>query len=216
VLDTPIGPMTVLPLGDGGSSGDIDEPQVGGVWPVASAWLTEAVALHDARRGWDSLVRNTLFAHARAFPHLWYGVWSGPDSYYGPDAERPGEADAHLATALTDYPVLNTHAHSSLLRALFAVAGIRGTRDGITITPLFPTETYAIEWPRILLASTPTSISGTMRVASAPYSLRVRLPSGLRAGAPVVTVDGAPVASSRAGDDIVFMIATTTARWRIE
>ena len=213
VLDTPIGPMTVLPVGDGGSNGDIDEPQVGGVWPVASAWLTEAYALHDPRRGWDSLVRNTLFAHARAFPHLWYGVWSGPDSYYGPDAERPGEADAHLATALTDYPVLNTHAHASLLRALFALAGVRGTASGIEIAPRFPTESYAIEWPRMSLASTPTSFAGTLRVAAAPFTLRVRMPSGI--ATPHVTVDGARVVFTRAGDDVVFTIPTTTAAWVI-
>jgi hypothetical protein len=215
VLDTPIGPMTVLPVGEGASNGDIDEPQVGGVWPVASSWLTEAYALHDRAKGWSSLVRNTLFAHARAFPHLWYGVWSGPDSYYGPDAERPGEADAHLATALTDYPVLNTHAHSSVLRALHAVAGIRGTAEGLAIAPLFPTETFSIVWPTLSLESTPTSIGGTLRVASAPFAMRVRLPSGLRAGTPRATVDGAIVPTSRSGDDIVFMISSTTATWQV-
>lgn len=213
VLDTPIGPMTVIPVGSGGSTGDIDEPQVGGVWPVASAWLTEAYALHDPARGWDSLVRNTLFAHARAFPHLWYGVWSGPDSYYGPDAERPGEADAHLATALTDYPVLNTHAHASLLRALFAVAGIRGEAAGITIAPRFPTETFAIAWPQLALASTPTSIEGTLHVASAPYQLRVRLPSGV--ASPQVAVDGAVVPSTRDGDDVIFTMPTVASRFRV-
>ena len=214
VLDTPIGPMTVLPIGDAGSAGDIDEPQVGGVWPVAAPWLTEAYALHDRQRGWDSLVRNTLFAHARAFPHLWYGVWSGPDSYYGPEAERPGEADAHLATALTDYPVLNTHAHASLLRSLFALAGIRGTADGLAIAPLFPTESFAIHWPRLSLESTPSSIAGTLRVASAPFTLRVRVPSQVTA--PRVTVDGAEVAFARDGGDVVFTIATTSAQWQVE
>ena len=215
VLDTPIGPMTVLPVGAGAATGDIDEPQVGGVWPVASAWLTEAYALHDPARGWDSLVRNTLFAHARAFPHLWYGVWSGPDSYYGPDAERPGEADAHLATALTDYPVLNTHAHGSVLRALFALAGIRGAGDGIAIAPLLPTETYAIVWPQLSLTSTPTSIGGTLRVASAPFTLRVRLPSGLRASTPRVTVDTTDVAFTRDGDDVIFTIPSPAASWQV-
>jgi hypothetical protein len=210
VMDTPIGPMTVVPRAPGGSTGDIDEPQVGGVWPVASSWLTEAYALHDPVRGWSSLVRNTLFAHAEAFPELWYGVWSGPDSYYGPDAERPGEADAHLATALTDYPVLNTHAHSSVLRALLAVAGIRGTAEGIVIEPRFPTETFSIQWPRLALASTPSSIAGAVTtVGGGAVVMRVRLPSGLRAGAPSVTVDGVSVPSQRAGDDLVFTLEAT-------
>jgi hypothetical protein len=208
-MDTPIGPMTVVPLGPGGAAGSVDQPQVGGVWPVASAWLTEAYALHDPTRGWSSLVRNTLFAHAEAFPSLWYGVWSGPDSYYGPDAERPGEADAHLATALTDYPMFNTHAHASVLRALFAVAGIRGTPDGISIAPLVPTETFSIVWPRVALASTPTSISGSLTtVGAGPVTMRVRLPSGLRGASVRVAVDGAVVTSQRTGDDAIFMIVT--------
>ena len=219
VMDTPIGPMTVVPIAPGGSTGDIDEPQVGGVWPVASSWLTEAYALHDPARGWSSLVRNTLFAHAEAFPALWYGVWSGPDSYYGPDAERPGEADAHLATALTDYPVFNTHAHSSVLRALFAIAGIRGTAEGLAIVPRFPTETYSILWPRLALASTPSSISGSLTtVGPGPVVMRVRLPSGLRAATLRVTVDGAVVTSQRAGDDAVFTLtasARTPHAWAI-
>ncbi|HEU0033792.1 MAG TPA: hypothetical protein VFQ53_24360 [Kofleriaceae bacterium] len=216
-MDTPIGPMTVVPRGPDGTPGDIDEPQVGGVWPVASAWLTEAYAMHDPAKGWSSLVRNTLFAHAEAFPQLWYGIWSGPDSYYGPDAERPGEADAHLATALTDYPVLNTHAHASVLRALFAVAGIRGTADGIAIAPMFPTETFSIAWPRLELTSTPTSIAGSIRtIGAAPLQLRVRLPSGLRAGAVRVVVDGAAIASRRDGDDVVFTLQTPSSRWLIE
>jgi hypothetical protein len=207
-MDTPIGPMTVIPIGPGGSTGDIDEPQVGGVWPVASAWLTEAYAIADPARGWDSLVRNTLFAHAEAFPRLWYGVWSGPDSYYGPDAERPGEADAHLATALTDYPVLNVHAHASVLRALFAVAGIQPTAAGLTIAPRLPAETFSIAWPRITLASTPASIAGSVTtVGGGPVRMRVRLPSGLRADTVVVRVEGTPVAATRAGDDVVFTLA---------
>jgi len=213
-MDTAIGPMTVVPIdmgGPGGSTGDIDEPQVGGVWPVASAWLTEAYAIADPARGWDSLVRNTLFAHAEAFPRLWYGVWSGPDSYYGPDAERPGEADAHLATALTDYPVLNVHAHASVLRALFAVAGIQPAGTGIAIAPRLPTETFALAWPRLALVSTPTSIAGSLTtVGGGPLELRVRLPSGLRGTAALdVRAGGVPVPATRDGDDVVLTIVTT-------
>ncbi len=210
-MDTPIGPMTTI----GAVAGDIDAPQVGGVWPVASAWLTEAYGLDDPARGYDSLIRNTLFRHAEEFPSLWYGVWSGPDSYYGPDAERPGEADAHLATALTDYPVFNTHSHASVLRALVALAGIEGTADGITIDPRLPTETYAIEWPRMSLASTPTSLAGSLTpVQAGPITFRVRADAGFTE----VDVDGAPVASQYIDGHVVFTAvasANTPVRWQI-
>ncbi|MBS1123173.1 MAG: Cellobiose phosphorylase [Deltaproteobacteria bacterium] len=218
-MDTLIGPMTVVPVGPGGATGGVDQPQVGGVWPVASAWLTEAYALADPARGWSSLVRNTLFAHAEAFPGLWYGVWSGPDSYYGPDAERPGEADAHLATALTDYPVLNTHSHSSVLRALLAVAGIRGTADGLEIVPHLPGETFSIVWPRLALRSTPSSIAGSVTtLADGPVVMAVRLPSGLRSGGVQVLVGTSVVPAERVGDDVRFTleaVANLPAPWSI-
>ena len=206
-MDTAIGPMTVVPLA-GGTPGSIDAPQIGGVWPVSSAWLTEAYALADPVSGWDSLVRNTLFRHAETFPALWYGVWSGPDSYYGPDAERPGEADAHLATALTDYPVFNVHAHASVLRALFSLAGVHATADGLTIAPLLPTETFAIVWPRLALRSTPTSIAGSVTpMADDTFELRVQLPSGLRAATALrVEVDGQVVAGQRVGERVVVSV----------
>jgi len=210
-MDTAIGPMTTV----GAASGGIDAPQVGGVWPVASAWLTEAYGLADPALGWDSLIRNTLFQHAESFPSLWYGVWSGPDSYYGPDAERPGEADAHLATALTDYPVFNTHAHASLLRALFALAGVHGTRDGIAIAPLLPTDAYEIVWPRMSLSSTPTSRSGSLTpMQSGSITFRVRAPATLTR----VEVESVAVTSQRDGDDVVFTataIADVPVHWQI-
>ncbi|MCW5806838.1 MAG: hypothetical protein KIT31_31055, partial [Deltaproteobacteria bacterium] len=210
-MDTRIGPMTVVPIDPSlPPGGGVDEPQVGGVWPVASAWLTEAYAQEDPALGWDSLVRNTLFAHAEAFPHLWYGVTSGPDSYYGPDAERPGEADAHLATALTDYPVFNTHAHTSVLRALVAVAGIRATAAGYAIAPRFPTETFAVTWPRFALRGTPDTIAGSFTpVGGGRVAMRVRLPSGLATGPLTVVVDNAAVPATRDGADVTFAIDTT-------
>ena len=208
-FDTTIGPMTVIAKTPG--------PQVSGVWPVSSAWLTEAYGLADPARGWNSLVRNTLFRHAETFPALWYGVWSGPDSYYAPDADRPGEADAHLATALTDYPVFNVHSHASLLRAMFALAGIHGTKDGLAIAPLLPTETYSITWPRISLASTPTSISGSLTtMQTGPVVMHVRVPSGI--ASPHVDVDGAAVPSQQLGSEVVFTVSATAeapVRWQV-
>ncbi|MCA9492490.1 MAG: hypothetical protein KC621_21300, partial [Myxococcales bacterium] len=174
-------------------------------------------ARSDADRGWDSLVRNTLFAHAEAFPELWYGIWTGPDSFYGPEADRPGEADAHLATALTDYPALNAHLHTSPLRALQGVLGVRGTADGLRIDPHVPTETFDVRWPRLHLWSRPDGIGGAWTpVGGGAAVLRVTLPSGLRGGpvsawvdgaqAPVVVEDDVAVleVSLRPGEPLVF------------
>ena len=154
-LETDIGALSNVAIGPGSGVGGPDKPLVGGIWPVANAWLTAAYAQRDVNEAWSSFTRNTLAAHAEKYPDLWYGIWTGPDSFNGPDNPRPGEADAHLVTALTDYPALNSHMHTSPLRALMDIVGVAGTRDGLRITPRLPTETFTVEWPRLHVHSTP-------------------------------------------------------------
>ncbi len=219
-LETDIGAMSNVYVGEAGGGASIDEPQVGGIWPVANAWLTEAYARRDANEGWESLTRNTLAAHARAYPEIWYGIWTGPDSFNGPDEERPGEADVHAATALTDYPALNMHVHTALLRALRGVLGIRGTAAGLRIAPRVPSETYTVIWPRLTLRSRPTFIGGSV-TASAGRSIvmQVLLPSGLRSGDIYVKVKGDTLADfSRTGDTVEFTLpgtANSPVAWEI-
>jgi hypothetical protein len=191
-LETSIGALSTVAIGSDSGVGGPDRPLVGGIWPVANAWLTGAYARRDPNEAWSSFVRNTLAAHAEKYPDLWYGIWTGPDSFNGPDNERPGEADAHQVTALTDYPALNAHMHTSPLRALMDLAGVAGTRDGLRITPRVPTEAFTVEWPRLQLRSTPHVMTGAVvAAADGPLVMEVALPSGLRAAAEVrVTVDG--------------------------
>jgi cellobiose phosphorylase len=208
-LETPIGAVSTAALEPGGTMGGVDMPQIGGVWPVANAWLTEAYAMRDPTEGWESFTKNSLMQHAELFPSIWYGIWTGPDSFYGPDAERPGEADAHLATALTDYPALNAHVHTSPLRALYGLLGLRGTRDGLALAPRLPTEDYAVVMPRLAVRSESARIEVRVVVATTgPLALHVRLPSALRTGAVRVTVDGvdATSATMREGDGVAVPI----------
>ncbi len=194
-LETPIGAASTVPIDATGPVGGVDRPQIAGIWPVANAWLTEAYSLRDAGQAWSSFTRNTLATHADAYPDVWYGIWTGPDSFNGPGSARPGEADAHLATALTDYPALNAHAHTSPLRALAGILGISGTVAGLRIEPRVPTETFAVVLPRLTLRSAPDEISGSVTAsASETLQMHVSLPTGLRAGPLVVRVDGSVVA----------------------
>ena len=220
-LETPLGAMSTVALDPLDPIGGPDVPQIAGVWPVANAWTTEAYAQRDPTAGWDSFTRNTLFTHAAQYPDLWYGVWTGPDSFFGPDAARPGEADAHQATALTDYPALNAHVHTSPLRALVGLLGIRGTRDGLVIAPRVPTETFQVVFPRLSLRSAPTLLEGSYApVGAGDVVLRVRLTSALAAATALhVQVDGADVASARDGADVVFTARATADAafaWRVE
>ncbi len=220
-LETSIGALSNVTIGSDTGVGGPDRPLVGGIWPVANAWLTGAYARRDTNEAWSSFIRNTLAAHADAYPDLWYGIWTGPDSFNGPDNPRPGEADAHNVTALTDYPALNAHMHTGPLRALMQIVGVEGTRDGLRITPRVPTETFTVEWPRLRLHSTPRSIEGQF-VASAdgPVQMEVALPSGLRAAAALrVTTDGVETASTVSGDVVRFTLPArvdVAVPWRVE
>jgi hypothetical protein len=207
-LETAIGALSNVTIGTDTGVGGPDRPLVGGIWPVANAWLTAAYARRDAIEAWSSLVRNTLAAHAEKYPDLWYGIWTGPDSFNGPDNERPGEADAHAVTALTDYPALNAHMHTSPLRALVDLVGISGTRDGVRITPRLPTETFSVEWPRLRLRSMPDSIEGSIMASSdGPLLMEVALPSGLRTAVTVrVTVNGVASDATVAGGSVRFLL----------
>jgi hypothetical protein len=220
-LETDIGALSNVAIGAGGEVGGPDKPLVGGIWPVANAWLTAAYARRDASEAWSSFRRNTLAAHAEKYPDLWYGIWTGPDSFNGPDNARPGEADAHLVTALTDYPALNSHMHSSPVRALTDLVGVSGTRDGLRILPRLPTETFAVDWPRLRVHSTPQVIDGSyVAAADGPVVLEVALPSGLRGGAvPTVTVDGAVTTATVDADVARFTLparAGSAVTWRVE
>jgi Glycosyl hydrolase 36 superfamily, catalytic domain len=207
-LESGIGALSSVTIGSETGVGGPDRPLIGGIWPVANAWLTAAYARRDVNEAWSSFTRNTLAAHAEKYPDLWYGIWTGPDSFNGPDNERPGEADAHQVTALTDYPALNAHMHTSPLRALVDLVGVVGTGDGLRITPRVPTETFAVAWPRLRLHSEPNRFGGSVVASSdGPLVMEVALPSGLRNASVHVTVDDAPVDATVAGGLVRFLLS---------
>lgn len=103
----------------------------GGVWAVISALAAWGYALHDPDRAWRCLSKQTLAAHARAYPHVWYGIWSGPDAWNSHHGERAGETFVQPATPMREFPVMNSNAHAGPLLALLRVLGLEATPDGI-------------------------------------------------------------------------------------
>jgi len=61
------------------------------VWPALNATLIWALSQVDKRMAWDEWIKNTLSRHAEAYPEIWYGVWSGPDTVNSVVSDRPGE-----------------------------------------------------------------------------------------------------------------------------
>ena len=47
--------------------------------------------LVDGAQAWDEWKKNCLALHAEAYPDVWYGIWSGPDTYNSVLSRYPGQ-----------------------------------------------------------------------------------------------------------------------------
>lgn len=110
----------------------------GGVWAAISALTAWGLALHDPERAWRCLCSQTLAAHARAHPRLWYGIWSGPDAWSSHHGDRPGETFVQPATPMREWPVMNSNAHAGPLLALQRVLGLEATPNGVEVVRASP------------------------------------------------------------------------------
>ena len=74
------------------SGGEGNPPhERGGQWPSINSTLVWGLSKVSPERAWRELLANTLFNHARTYPTIWFGIWSGPDSYLPSNSDRPGE-----------------------------------------------------------------------------------------------------------------------------
>jgi hypothetical protein len=174
------------------------------VTPAVNAWLTEAYSLRDPAEAWQSLIRSTMAAHADAFPKVGYGVWTGPDSFAGPDADYPGQARLASDLSESDYPALSSQLHLAPVRATLALAGIHTSLGGWRIEPRFPSENFSMILPRMELFGTPNSLEGVI-VSSGDeiLNLIVKLPSGAQSSGLAVKVKDTAVEFTRGDDNTV-------------
>lgn len=105
----------------------------GGVWAAINALTAWGLSLADASLGWECLSKQLLRAHARAYPHIWYGIWSGPDAYNSWMGDREGETFVQPATPMAEFPQPNSNAHAGPLLGLMKVLGIESTPDGLEV-----------------------------------------------------------------------------------
>jgi len=110
----------------------------GGVWAAINGLLAWAYALHDPGLAWRCLRKQSLAAHANAYPRVWYGVWSGPDAFNAQYAQDPGETYANPATPMREFPVMNSNAHAGPLLGLLKVMGIEAGPAGLSVEPRLP------------------------------------------------------------------------------
>ena len=128
--ESPLGARVRFPLPE-----DIRKPGEltpgGGIWFSINMTLIWAAARVDPELAWDEWLRMTLTAHQEAYPNIWEGTLSGPDSYNAPESPRAGRTwEAAPFFAMQSFPVNNLHSHAQLLLAYLRLLGVEPTEEG--------------------------------------------------------------------------------------
>ncbi len=140
----------------------------GGAWYAVNGWLTMALArqagtVPDARKyAFGELRRNTLAAHAHAFPDHWNGILSVDDvcyAFYETDPSRCGIGFT------TKYDTQIMHQPAWSLYDTIALAGLQPTRAGYRIDPQLPMPRFSLRLPRAGVAYSPRLARGYLRPA---------------------------------------------------
>jgi hypothetical protein len=113
------------------AAGTWGDATLGGSWYAIDMTLAWAAARVAPAMAWDVWRRMTLGAHTAAYPDVWEGTLSGPDSWNAPESTRPGRTwSAAPSFAMQAFPVNNSHSHAQPLLAYLRVLGIEPTPRG--------------------------------------------------------------------------------------
>jgi len=143
----------------------IGTSQDGGVWPSMNGCLVWSLAHVDPEMAWDEWKKNSLARHAEVYPKIWYGTWSGPDTFNSVLNDYPGGtmlSDAmycqrHTTGSVfceddlswTDFPVMNMHPHAWQLYTIPKLLGLEFTPEGVELAPSIPLKSYRFDSPLI-------------------------------------------------------------------
>jgi hypothetical protein len=194
-------------------TGDNSAVFVGGAWYSVNGWLAwalgelQGVVPGAADYAFDELRRNTLAAHAEAYPDHWNGIISVDDvcrAFYSSHSEVCGNGlTANYAGQIMHQPAW------SLFDAI-KLAGIEPTAAGYRIQPHLPLRSFSLRLPEVGVAYEHRTARGYITTQqAASLRMEVAAPSG-RSFA--VYVDGRPVPFSRQGNLIEFTLPTAAGR----
>ncbi|MEW5739078.1 MAG: hypothetical protein AB1938_09130 [Myxococcota bacterium] len=146
----------------------------GEVWPAISVlWTWGLARTGDGAGAWSHLAKNSLHERARAFPHVWYGIWTGPDGV----SSATGETWSSPATPMRDFPAQNNNLHALALFAALKAAGVDTSKDGLTIRPAGAA--YELKSELLDLKWDGSRLEGIWRPKGmGTGSIEVRLPDG--------------------------------------
>jgi Glycosyl hydrolase 36 superfamily, catalytic domain/Glycosyltransferase family 36 len=166
----------------------------GGAWYSVNGWLTLALAHlagtvpHARADAFAELRRNTLAAHAHAYPDHWNGVLSVDDVCYAYYESEPSRCGIGFST-LYDTQIMHQPAWS--LFDTITLAGLEPTRGGYRIDPKLPMRSFSLRLPRAGVAYSPGLARGYLRPAGHDrLKMVVTLPAGLHGGDVAAFVDG--------------------------
>ncbi len=164
----------------------------GGVWPSMNALMVWALAKTDPAAAWDEFCKNSLARHAEAYPNVWYGIWSGPDTYNSIMSPYPGQTMLsdlirkpgaimdHVYSrdfGMTDFPIMNMHPHATQLFAVTKLVGTEFTADGVVLEPSLPLRDYVFSSPLLGLSRAGDRWSGWYAPSvTGRYRITLKLP----------------------------------------
>jgi hypothetical protein len=190
--------------------GDNNAVYVGGAWYAINGWLTWALGELDGKvprareYAFDEFERNTLTAHARAYPQRWDGVISVDDvcsAHYASDPSRCGIG------LFSGWNTQIMHQPSWGLFTALKLAGLDPVEGGYRIDPHLPMRSFSLRLPDAGVEYAPARARGYLRPSGRErLRVSVALPAGLRRGRAAAYVDGRRVAARRAGGSLVFRL----------
>ena len=184
-------------LGDGTNAG---------IWPSINGTLIWALARLDGAMGWDEWKKNSLAQHAEAYPEIWYGIWSGPDTFNSVLSRYPGqtlfgelvagptpggELHPSMPFAWTDYPVMNMHPHAWQLYTAAKLIGVEFNEHGVELAPTLPLDAHTFGSPLLGLKKSRAGYEGWYAPAvGGEWKITLRLPPSESARLREVEVNG--------------------------
>ena len=207
---SPIGAM-VQSKGDPTMSSQVGTMTNGGVWPSINGTLIWALALVDGAQAWDEWKKNCLALHAEAYPDVWYGIWSGPDTYNSVLSKHPGQAmfeeqspkdhsiPAGSGLNWTDYPVMNMHPHAWPLYSAAKLLGLAFQENGVSFQPTLPLLEYEFTSPLLGFRKSKDGYGGWYApLVAGRWDLEIQLPESEAAGLRHLKINGqvAPLSGS--------------------
>jgi hypothetical protein len=186
--------------------------EMGAIWPSLNQTLVWALAASHPAMALEEWKRNTLAHHAEAYPYLWYGVWSGNDSYNTPANSNPGGAADQPYFRGTDFPVLNLHAHACFLYSASKLLGLEFDETGLRLNLNLPENEYRFDSPLLGVVKTHDRFEGWYKPSRpGTWTLRIRLEKDALATIRHAEVNGKRVEVRRQPDGSVVLTGTSTA-----